>query len=375
VLLPLKPSQALSIRRRLLASYDGQRRDLPWRRSRDPYRILVSEVMLQQTTVAAVIPYYHRFIERFPDLTALAESTEQEVLAAWSGLGYYRRARALREACRRTVQEHGGRLPRSVEVLRSLPGIGPYTAGAVASIAFGKQEPVLDGNVVRVLARLAARPGRGAAELRLLEQAARRLVAGERPGDLNQALMELGATVCTPRQPNCKACPVSRSCSALRQGHPEEYPHPVKRPSMVRRSGVALVIRNARGGILLVQRGAGQLMPGLWELPGLTGQEREDVIPSPDLVARQAGCQVGRHVDLGRSLGTFSHTVVNRKVQVEVREGVLKEKGSAGKGPERLLQIVQPGHDALPALTSAARKALAVAGLPPHAWTTKGTGR
>ena len=135
--LPLRRSQALSIRRRLLAGYGRGRRDLPWRRSRDPYRILVSEVMLQQTTVAAVIPYYERFIEQFPDLATLARSSEQKVLAAWSGLGYYRRARALREACRQAVRQYGGQLPEPVDELLTLPGIGPYTAGAVASIAFG----------------------------------------------------------------------------------------------------------------------------------------------------------------------------------------------------------------------------------------------
>ena len=375
MLLPLKPAQALSIRRRLLEFYQGRRRDLPWRRSRDPYCILVSEVMLQQTTVAAVIPYYLRFIQRFPDIPALAASTEQEVLAAWSGLGYYRRARALREACRQIVREHDGRMPDAVDALRSLPGIGPYTAGAVASIAFGKQEPVLDGNVVRVLARLAARPGRGAAELRLLEQAARRLVAGDRPGDLNQALMELGATICTPRQPDCKACPLSRSCTARREGRPEEYPQAVQRPTMVRRRGVALIIRDEGGGIVLVQRGDGELMPGLWELPGLTGQERQEVVPSPGKVVRHAGGQVGRQVDLGRSLGSFTHTVVNRRVQVEVREGLLSNKQAIGEAPERPVRSVKPGHDVLPALTSSARKALAVAGFPPHAWTTGGSGR
>lgn len=374
MLLPLRRRQADFIRRRLLAFYDRHRRDLPWRGSQDPYAILVSEVMLQQTTVAAVIPYYERFLDRFPDLRSLARASEEEVLTAWAGLGYYRRARSLREACRQTVQRHGGHLPRTAAGLRALPGIGPYTAGAVASIAFNLPEPVLDGNVVRVLARLAARSGRGSGEIRVLQQAARTLVGGQRPGDLNQALMELGATICTPGKPACEACPVARSCSARREGSPERYPGALRRQATQQRRGVVLVVRHDGGRVYLVQRGEKGLMPGLWELPGLSGQEKDAEAPAPRSVAKAARRQLGQPVVLGKRLGSFRHMVVNRRVQVEVRVARLRSAGG-GRVARTAVRSVDPGRDPMPPLTAATRKALEVAGFSSRTWITAGRGQ
>ncbi len=374
MLLPLRRRQADSIRRRLLAFYDDHRRDLPWRGSKDPYAILVSEIMLQQTTVAAVVPYYERFLVRFPDLKSLARASEEDVLAAWAGLGYYRRARSLREACRQTVRRYGGHLPGTAAGLRELPGIGPYTAGAVASIAFDLPEPVLDGNVVRVLSRLAARPGRGSGEMRILEKAARALVEGRRPGDLNQALMELGATICTPKNPRCGDCPVARSCSARREGLPEMYPRALRRQTPEQRHGVVLVVRHSGGRVYLVQRGAESLMPGLWELPGLGGQEKEAAAPEPRLVARAARRQLGRTVVLGKRLGAFQHTVVNRRVQVEVRAAHLRPHGRGAVAGDSV-RSVDPGHDSMPPITGATRKALEVAGFTAGAWIPGGGGQ
>ena len=262
----------MSRRADLLAWYDATRRDLPWRRTRDPYAIWVSEVMLQQTQVAAVLPYWERFLARFPTPAALAEADEDAVLAAWSGLGYYRRVRHLREGARQVVERHGGSVPPSLDALRALPGIGPYTAGAIASIAFGCEEPVLDGNVRRVLARWTADKGEGG-DARFWTLA-RTLVAGPRPGDWNQALMELGAAVCTPVAPDCARCPVAASCRAHATGAPEDFPRArPRKPSRTVRVEVALIERE--GAVLLERGGAGPLR-GKWDLPAV-----ETTGPSP----------------------------------------------------------------------------------------------
>jgi A/G-specific adenine glycosylase len=210
----------------LLSWFDRQRRDLPWRHTRDPYCIWLSEVMLQQTRVETVIPYYEKFLARFPTLESLAEADLSEVLAHWSGLGYYRRARQLHAAAQAVRDRHGGEIPQSVAGLESLPGVGAYTAAAVASIAFGVAAPVLDGNVERVLTRrlaLAENPKSRAVRLVLLEEGAR-LLSESRPGDSNQALMELGATLCAPQRPRCLFCPLLAGCRAAAQGDQERYP-------------------------------------------------------------------------------------------------------------------------------------------------------
>ena len=219
-----------AIRGKLLCWYDEAGRDLPWRHTRDPYAVWVSEVMLQQTRVETVIPYYERFLESFPTARALAEADEDTVLSHWSGLGYYRRARLLHQGVREVVAEYGGEVPEDADARRALPGVGRYTAGAIGSIAFDKEEPVVDGNVTRVLARLLRikKPiGSSATTNQLWEEAAR-LVPGERPGDLNQALMELGATLCTPTKPRCLICPLTDACTAAKHG--TQYERPIMPP-------------------------------------------------------------------------------------------------------------------------------------------------
>src|SRR6201984_884329 len=202
------------IRKRLLGWFGKYRRELPWRLNKDPYRIWLSEIMLQQTRVAAVIPYYERFLDRFPDIRALAEAPEEEVLRLWSGLGYYSRARNLQRAARQIVAKHGGQFPRTLDEALALPGIGSYTAAAILSIAFGAKHAVLDGNVARVLARLDAIRGdlRESQRWRELQKTADGLLEPKYPGDWNQAIMELGATLCTPRSPQCLLCPVAQYC-------------------------------------------------------------------------------------------------------------------------------------------------------------------
>ncbi|MEZ4425760.1 MAG: A/G-specific adenine glycosylase [Gemmatimonadota bacterium] len=253
-----------ALRARLLAWYDRARRDLPWRRTSDPYRVWVSEVMLQQTRVETVIPYYERWLERFPTVSALATADLDDVLPLWKGLGYYSRARNLHRAAQAVLERHGGEVPAEPDALRALPGVGAYTAGAVASIAFGRPEPLVDGNVRRVLSRWYDLEAPGDREVWAL---ARDLVDPERPGDFNQALMELGATVCTPRAPRCEGCPVEGSCLARARGTVELRPPPRKRGPVPHVHVLSLVVWTAEARTLLVQRPERGLLAGLWEFP------------------------------------------------------------------------------------------------------------
>jgi A/G-specific adenine glycosylase len=270
-----------ALRRRLLDHYDRHRRDLPWRGETDPYRIWVSEVILQQTQVKTAVPFYRRWVERFPTLEDLAGADREEVMAAWSGLGYYRRARHLHEAARAVLDRSGGELPREARELRALPGIGPYTAGAVASIAFGRREPAVDGNARRVLSRLFDLELPSAAGLRGLAGA---LVPPDRPGDFNQALMELGATVCRPHGPKCAICPVEELCLARRRGTVQGRPATRRAaPVPVFTVGTA-VLSSSAGRILLARRPEEGLLAGTWEFPGALAGDRE----SPAGAARRA---------------------------------------------------------------------------------------
>jgi len=324
---------------RLIAWYGRGRRDLPWRRTRDPYRIWVSEVMLQQTTVRAVVPYYRRFIRLFPTVRALAAARPGEVLAAWSGLGYYRRARSLSKAARIIVGKHAGRFPRRIEDALALPGVGRYTAGAILSIAYGARLPVLDGNVGRVLSRLRlVRGADSAARSRRLWRLAGELVAvTPSPGDLNQALMELGATLCTPTAPACAVCPLSRRCAARATGLQETIPsrRRVRAPIKVR-AAVAVVTRDGR--YLLHRRSDRDLMRGLWELPAVGRGRRSD----------------GLRLAVGRSVATVRHSITYRRLEVSVHPARL-----LAEPPRGGYRFVAPAElDHLPT-SSLVRKVLA----------------
>jgi A/G-specific adenine glycosylase len=305
-----------SLRRLLLDWYRANRRALPWRATRDPYAIWISEAMLQQTRVETVIPYYQRFLERFPDVETLASADLDDVLGAWAGLGYYSRARNLRRAARKVVDEFGGALPDTTEALRSLPGIGRYTAGAVASIAFDRPEPVVDGNVARVLARvLGIRDDvKSASGARRLWQEAATLARGPHPGDVNQALMELGATVCTPRAPDCPACPLRRRCAAHGAGDPEALPLVAKRATPTPVEAVAgLVLR--RGKALAVRRPPSGLLGGLWELPG--GELVRKEAPEAGLV-RALRERVGLATRALEHAGALEHVFSHRRLRLHV---------------------------------------------------------
>ena len=266
----LPPDARLELRQALLGWYDTRSADYPWRGCGDPYRIWISEVMLQQTRVATVVGYYHRFLDRFPTLEALAAASLAEVLQCWEGLGYYSRARLLHRSAGKLVERHGGAFPQTPEALRTLPGIGPYTAAAVASIAFGEPAAVVDGNVARTLSRLfdlseeIDRP----AVLERIRTLAQSLLAVDRPGDFNQAMMDLGRTVCTPRQPDCRNCPLAAFCRARQCG--TVHLRPVRRAKRSRPllRAAAAVLRDPEGDLLLGQRPLKGLWGGLWALPG-----------------------------------------------------------------------------------------------------------
>lgn len=314
---PTPRARVRRLRGKLLQWYDAHRRDLPWRRSRDPYAIWISETMLQQTRVETVIPYYERFLARFPDVESLASADRDDVFELWSGLGYYSRARNLQRAAQMMCDEFGNRLPDTAADLRRLPGVGRYTAGAVASIAFDRPEPVVDGNVARVLTRLldlrADITRKDVAER--LWQEAEALARGPRPGDLNQALMEFGATQCTPRSPRChEGCPLARSCRGLASGDVESLPtKPKKRPPRSVQAIAVWLPRNRR--VLAVQRPETGLLANLWELPG---GELARGVEAKDRVASLIEERVGLSIRSPLHAGTLEHVFTHLRMQLHV---------------------------------------------------------
>ncbi len=262
----------------LLQWYDGHKRALPWRGAGDAYAILVSEIMLQQTRAAAVIPYYDRFMAELPTAEALAACDEERLLKLWEGLGYYSRARNLQKCARAVVNEHGGVFPRTAAELRKLPGIGPYTAGAVASIAFGEKEPAVDGNVLRVMARLFEDDG-NVTDQRVRDRWTEHLRdrMGDRPGDLNQAFMDLGSLVCLPKAPLCGSCPLSAFCGACAHGAQGDYPNRGKKKAKRQEDRTVFAVRSGNS-FLIRRRPARGLLSGLYELPNRPGHlSREEI--------------------------------------------------------------------------------------------------
>ena len=263
------PATLAAVRRQILAWWDKGHRDMPWRQSRDPYAIWVSEIMLQQTQVATVVPYYRRFLRAFPSVDALAAAPPEAVLKAWEGLGYYSRARNLHRAAQQIIERHGGKVPQGVAALRALAGVGRYTAGAIASIALGHDEPAVDGNIARVLSRLFAltRVSSGAAASATLWKHAAALLPAGKAGDFNQAMMDLGATICLPVGPRCGDCPIRPDCRAHARDLQERIPRTKKARPLPHYLVVAAVLWR-RGRILIAHRLAEGLLGGLWELPG-----------------------------------------------------------------------------------------------------------
>ena len=323
----------------LLAWYGRGHRDLPWRATRDPYRIWISEIMLQQTRAQAVIPYYHRFLERFPTVETLAAAREEDVLTAWSGLGYYSRARNLRRAAIEIVQ--AGEFPRRYAGLRALAGIGDYTAAAVASIAFGEPHAAVDGNVLRVVARVeddGSDIGAATVRERFRAVAQRWLDAGAAHdgGGFNQAMMELGATVCLPRQPQCMACPLASCCRARQLGTTGQLPVKLRRKEPVALAETLLLVRGPRGILLRQREAAARRMAGFWDLPSPTD------LPGARDVAE---------------LGSFRHTITHHHYTFTVREA---RSRVAGRIPLRWFR--EHELETIP-LSTTARKGLRLAGI------------
>jgi A/G-specific adenine glycosylase len=321
-------------RSRLLKWYARYRRDLPWRPAPDapraarlnPYPVLVSELMLQQTQVATVIPYFHRFLQRFPTVQALASADEQDVLRLWQGLGYYSRARNLHATAKKVVDELNGKFPRTAQELRGLPGVGRYTAGAVASIAFDESAPIVDGNVARVLARVERIEDDLAAPAvrEQLWERAEQLVAGKRPGDFNSAMMELGATVCIPRAPKCLVCPVAKHCEALAGGVQEKLPRPKKRSEtpLLRRDVICVM---HQGKWLIEQRPAKGRWASMWQFVTVEANGKKPR-------AREA---VGSNVKGLKRVGLVTHALTHRRYEFVVyaceRCGSSRAKANEGR--------------------------------------------
>ncbi len=327
-------------RRRLLAWYERERRDLPWRGTREPYPVWISEVLLQQTTVAVGVPRWKAFLARFPDLESLAAASPTEVLAAWSGLGYYARARNLHRAARLVASR--GSFPRSARELSALPGIGPYTAAAIASICFDEPVAVVDGNVVRVISRLLALPAVAArgADRETVRAEATALLSPSRPGDFNQALMELGATVCLPRSPRCGACPVAAWCAAHADGREEAFPLPAPRkPS--RRLTLAAGVAWRGGRLVLVPDR--HLVPGHLVVPLVVPERGES--PAEALARGWSGV-AGRRCVAAVPRGTVSHAVLDRRYTVVVLDVV--EGARAPEGPSRPRLVAPDGLTSVP---------------------------
>ncbi len=324
-----------SIRRALLRWYARNKRSLPWRDNPAPFRVLVSEIMLQQTTVEAVRPRYEAFLAQFPNVASLARSSEAEVLAAWSGLGYYERARNLRRAAIEILREHGGEVPATAEALARLPGIGRYTAGAVASIAFGRPEPILDGNVARFLSRLFAVGGdpRAAATKSQLWTLARRLLDPADPSSFNQGLMEIGALVCRPREPACGECPLEVACAARAAHAVDRFPERAARRPATAVLVAAAVAHDSRGRLLLVRRARAGAMRGLWELPSVEVTAREASGP-PAALSRRLREETGLRLRLGPLVASARHTVMNRKILVRAFRASLLDRSTRRPAPD-----------------------------------------
>ncbi|MDG2221861.1 MAG: A/G-specific adenine glycosylase [Rubripirellula sp.] len=333
-----------SLRRRLLHWFSQNARDLPWRRDTTLYRVWVSEIMCQQTQVATVIPYFERFLDAFPDIASLAAAEEQKLLGLWEGLGYYRRARSMHAAAKKIMEQHGGEFPESFEEVIDLPGVGRYTAGAILSISRQAKLPILEGNTQRVFSRWVALRGAAPVEppaTRLLWEIAETLLPRKRAGDFNQAAMELGALVCTPKQPACDICPVNGLCAAQARGLTAEIPGKLSKIKYVDRTEFALVIAQAIGDedrqFLVRQIPAGGRWEGLWDFPRLT----EDALASADQAADQLSRELGVSVSAGSRLTVMKHAVTRYRISLQVHEATLGDDGEPPPAPWKYCSLAE----------------------------------
>jgi A/G-specific adenine glycosylase len=313
-----------SSRSHLLEWYDQHKRDLPWRDIENPYFTWISEIMLQQTRVDQATPYFLHFIDRFPTVQDLAEADQQEVLKVWEGLGYYSRARNMHAAAKMVVDEYSGQVPDTYDEITNLKGIGPYTAAAVLSIAFDKPHAVVDGNVLRVITRLEGIEDdiRKSATKNAVQEIADEWLDPERPGDFNQAVMELGATVCTPKNPTCESCPLQHECVAQQQVKTETIPY--KSPAKKRphhHIGVG-VVRNEQNEVLIALRPDDAMLGGLWEFPGGKQKKKEQL---PETVARELEEELGISVSVNQKIMSLKHAYSHFKITLHAYYCTLKE--------------------------------------------------
>ena len=338
-------------------------RKLPWRDDPTPYRVWVSEIMAQQTRIETVVPFFDRFVARFPDARALAAAPLDDVLALWSGLGYYTRARNLHAAARMVVARHGGEVPADADALRALPGIGRYTAGAIASIAFGRRVPVVDGNVTRIFARVfdVAEDVADAAARRRLWEIAAALADADDPGALNHGLMELGARICTPRNPACPTCPLRAMCWARRRGTIAARPVKAPKKPPARRAWAGAVIRRANGAVLLARNPDGGLFGGLWSLPLYEAAGRS-VAGRRESLAAALAADLGRSPVVGERLARTEHVLSHRRLVLDLFE--IPWRGPSPRFADgRLGRWVRTHADlAELGISTLTRKALAAAG-------------
>ncbi|MGB5219013.1 MAG: A/G-specific adenine glycosylase [Smithella sp.] len=305
--------------RKLLAWYRRNQRPLPWRKTSDPYRIWISEIMLQQTQVDTVIPYYHRFLKAFPTVSSLARAPLQDVLKVWENLGYYSRARNIHAAARMIVEKFGGQIPDNSEEIKTLPGIGEYSAGAILSIAYGQALPAVDGNVRRILCRLFAihKPMDDAKEQKQLQKLAASLIPARHPGDFNQALMDLGATICKAKNPDCSHCPVADLCQARLHDLQNVLPITKKTPAIPHRQAAAAVIRNSKDMLLVVQRPASGLLASLWKLPGGFVNSGDDTGKS---LRQNVKEELGLSIKPEKHLASVNHTYTHFRITLQAYE-------------------------------------------------------
>ncbi len=348
----MERQKSSEIVRRLLTWYERHQRDLPWRRTDDPYSIWIAEVMLQQTQVDTVIPYYEHFLERFPTIQTLAEASLDEVLKIWEGMGYYARARNLHAAAKAVVEQFGGHIPDTWDELLSLPGIGPYTAGAILSIAFGQPVPAVDGNTRRVLSRLFAieSPVDHPPTQRQVRELAGELVPAGDPGRFNQALMDLGANICTPQKPACRLCPVSDFCEAFKQGLHEMLPVTRKRGPIPHYDVTAAVIWDGDGRLLIAQRPPDGLLGGLWEFPGGKQEPGESL---EACLRREIREELGIEISVGERIVSVDHAYTHFRITLHAfhcthEAGEPRALGCAGwrwVRPDELDQFAFPKVD------------------------------
>lgn len=342
-----------SFRRRLLAWFTKHKRDLPWRKSQDPYRIWASEVMLQQTTVKMAEPHFVRFLKAFPTVNHLAAADESQVLRMWEGLGYYRRARAMHAAAKQIVAEHDAKLPRDVATLQTLPGIGRYTAGAIASMAYDLRAPILETNTVRVLARLLAYPDdtTKSAGQKILWSAAEEVLPQSNIAHFNQAMMELGSLVCTPSNPNCDECPVMTLCGAFAAGVQNEIPKLAAKQKITAVREASIVVRK-NGQILVRQRGADERWAGMWDFPRfeITG---EGPLFVRDEIITKLRTQTGITAKPGNLITTLKHGVTRYRITLDCYSA---EYVSGRVGAEKATRWVRPSELGELPLSVTARK-------------------